>query len=129
MRFRSGFVLLALIAAPLLAKNDTPLTDPRTLAATGKPRQCLPLRDIQQSKPVGEDVIMFRTGANRWYRNELRAPCANLRDDRVLVFRTPSSSVCELDTVDLVDPHSRMNFGFCALGGFTPVEVPKGTRF
>jgi len=117
-----------LLGSPLLAK-DNPKTDPATLTATGKPRQCLPLRDIQQSRPVGDSVIMFRTGANRWFRNDLRAPCPNLRDDRILVFRASVGSICEMDTVDLVDSLSRMNFGFCNLGSFTPVTVPKGASF
>lgn len=117
-----------LLGFPVLAK-DGPKTDPATLTATGKPRQCLQVRDIQQSRPVGDSVIMFRTGANRWFRNDLRSPCPNLRDDRILVFRVAVGSICEMDTVDLVDSFSRMSFGFCSLGSFTPVTVPKGTNF
>jgi hypothetical protein len=52
-----------------------------------------------------------------------------LRDDRVLIFRTTMTQYCELDLFDIVDPLSGMTFGSCALGAFTPVEVPKGTRF
>ena len=128
MHFRTMIFAAALLAVPAAAE-DKPKTDPATLVASGKPRQCLPLRDIQQSRPVGDSVIMFRTGANRWFRNDLRAPCPSLRDDRILVFRASVGSVCEMETVDLVDSFSRMNFGFCSLGSFTPVTVPKGTSF
>jgi hypothetical protein len=133
MRFSAVLMGLAMLAAPALAQ-DTPTTDAdgrldvRTLPATGQARQCLPLRDVQQSRPVGQDVILFRTGANRWFRNDLRSNCPALRDHRTLVFRAASGSVCEMDIVDVVDVQTRTNFGFCGLGAFTPVSLPKGAR-
>jgi len=134
MHSRAAFLCLALLATPALSQ-ETPIpaadgrVDVKTLPATGKTRQCLPLRDVQQTRPVGADVILFRTGANRWYRNDLRSACPGLRDDRILVFRASAGSVCEMDIVDIIDGQSRMQFGFCGLGAFTPVAVPKGAKF
>jgi hypothetical protein len=72
---------------------------------------------------------MFRAGANSWFRNDLRSRCPGLRDDRVLVFRSSTSQHCELDLFEVVDRVSRINFGTCALGRFTPVEVPRDANF
>jgi hypothetical protein len=52
-----------------------------------------------------------------------------MREDRTLIFRTTMTQHCELDLFDIVDPVTGINFGSCVLGAFTPVEVPKGTRF
>ncbi|MCG2842169.1 DUF6491 family protein [Sandaracinobacter sp. RS1-74] len=121
---------LALGATAATAKDKTPPTDPATLKATGEPRNCIPSNGVSTVK-AGSDALMFRESANRWYRNDLRSSCPGLRDDRVLVFRnqTSGSQYCEMDSFDLVDTMTRTSFGSCTLGKFTPVEVPKGTKF
>lgn len=137
MRFEATLITIALLASPALAQDkptpDKPQNadgtlDVKALPATGKTRQCLPLRDVQQTRSVGTDVILFRTGANRWHRNDLRTPCPGLRDHRTLVFRASTGSVCELDTVDIIDATSQITHGFCGLGAFTPVDVPRGAK-
>lgn len=139
MRFEAAFLGFALLASPALAQGvpgtapSAPLNadgtlDVKALPASGKPRQCLPLRDVQQTRPAGSDAILFRTGVNQWYRNDLRIPCPGFRDDLTLVFRTPVGSVCALDSVDIIDAISRINHGFCGLGQFTPVTIPKGAK-
>ena len=128
----------ALLAAALVmggtsaasAREKTPRTDPATLKATGEPRRCisgLNVRTVQS----GTSALMFRESASKWYRNDLRSNCPALRTDRVLVFRnrTSSSQYCELDSFDVVDNMTRTSFGLCTLGQFTPVDVPKGTKF
>jgi hypothetical protein len=114
-------------AAPAAAEKAPP-TDPMTLKAIGDPQTCIPNRSNVSTKQVGDNVLMFRQGS-RWYRNELRARCPWMRDDRILIFRTTTTQYCELDPFEIVEPVSRINYGICSLGKFTPVEVPKGTRF
>lgn len=126
-RAAAAAILLALAAGAHAAR--TPPTDPMTLKPTGEQRICIPSRANVATKPAGETVLMFRAGASSWFRNELRARCPSLRDDRILVFRTTITQYCELDPFDVVDPVSGINFGVCSLGRFTPVEVPRGTRF
>lgn len=103
-------------------------TDPATLVATGEPRRCIGSRNVSTT-PAGDSVLMFRTGANRWFRNDLRGSCPAMNLNRVLVFRPSSGQHCEMDRFDVVDPVSGMNFGSCALGQFTPVKVPRGAGF
>lgn len=115
------------VGGPALAEK-TPPTDPMTLKVTGESRTCIPARSNVSTKPAGEAVLMFRFG-NDWFRNELRARCPWMRDDRILIFRSSQNQYCELDPFDVVEPVSGINYGICSLGRFTPVEVPKGTRF
>jgi hypothetical protein len=124
----AALLLTAALSAPALAEKAPP-TDPMALKATGEPRTCIANRPNISSRPAGQSVLMFRAGGNSWFRNELRSSCPSLREDRILVFRSASAQYCELDPFDVVDPFSRINFGVCSLGKFTPVEVPRGTRF
>jgi hypothetical protein len=112
------------------AKEKTPRTDPTTLKATGEPRNCISGLNVNTVQS-GTSALMFRESANKWYRNDLRNNCPALRSDRVLVFRnqTSGSQYCEMDSFDVVDTMTRSSFGMCTLGKFTPVEVPKGTKF
>lgn len=118
---------LLLAAAPAAAKKAPP-TDPMTLKATGESQTCIPSRANISTKQSGDNVVMFRAGS-KWFRNELRARCPWMRDDRILIFRTMTTQYCELDPFEIVEPVSGINYGICSLGRFTPVEVPKGTRF
>lgn len=122
--------MLALGAAPATARNQPERTDPATLKARGEPRTCISSRGANTVQ-AGTEALMFRQNANRWYRNDLRSSCPALRHDRVLVFRNRAggSQYCEMDMFDVVDSMTRSSFGTCTLGSFTPVEVPKGTRF
>jgi hypothetical protein len=126
--------LLFLLAAAVLATAPAQAakkerTDPATLKATGEARNCIGTRNNVSTVPAGDKVLMFRTGANTWFRNDLRSACTRMGDGRTLVFRAASSQYCELDTFEVVDTLSRINYGVCSLGKFTPVEVPKGTNF
>jgi hypothetical protein len=122
---------LLMAAAPALAQPaQTPAgrIDAAALPAAGPVRECLQLRDIQQTKPVGSRIIMFRTGGNRWYRNDLDSSCA-FTEQRVLRIRSTGGTLCAIDTVDIADQITSIGYGFCQLGKFTPVAVPKGARF
>jgi hypothetical protein len=120
-----GLVLAA--AAPAPARDQR--IDPQTLKATGEPRQCVQSRDVQTTV-AGENAIMFRLPGGQWLRNDLRGSCPLAAGiSRVLVFRSTIGQRCALDLFDVVDPASRITLGSCTLGEFTPVEVPRGTRF
>lgn len=117
-------------ASAVTAREKTPPTDPATLKATGEPRNCISGMNVSTVQS-GTEALMFRESASKWYRNDLRSSCPALRNDRVLVFRnqTSGSQYCEMDSFDVVDTMTRSSFGMCTLGKFTPVDVPKGTKF
>lgn len=122
----AGLAVLGLATPGLAAER----TDPMSLKATGEPVRCIPNVNVNTT-PAGDRVLMFRTSANRWFRNELRAQCPNMNGlNRVLVFRQAQNRYCEMDLFDVVEPQGAgMVLASCTLGLFTPVEVPKGARF
>ncbi|MGQ5702411.1 DUF6491 family protein [Sandaracinobacteroides sp. A072] len=120
-------------AAAAGAPLSTPASDAaalvKALPATGEARRCLTTRQITQMRPVDDQTILFRTGANRRFRNDLKAGCPGLAADRTLRFRTSIGQHCEMDIFDIIDTSTGMTFGSCSLGAFTPVDLPKGLRF
>lgn len=125
---------LALAAGGAIAQKAPPLLpdgrlDVTALEPAGRPRACLPVRDIEETRPFENVAIMVRTGANRWFRNDLADTCPAMARDRAFVFRSPAGQMCENDTVDVVDPALGASWGFCRLGRFTPVAIPRGSRF
>jgi hypothetical protein len=124
---RSSLLALLLLAAPAAAETraDKRAAEAAAIAAlpaTGEARKCVPIAEIQQTRPIGQTMLLIRASANRWYRNTLRQPCTSLREDRVLVYRTTASTLCDIDLVDVIDPVSRITFGPCFLGTFEPVD-------
>ncbi|QMW22800.1 hypothetical protein [Sandaracinobacteroides saxicola] len=130
MRFVAKTMLLLALAAPAMAKPLTPeeVKAVADLPASGKVRDCLQLREIQETRPVGKNIIMFRTGVNRWLRSDLPFSC-NADSSTTFVIKSSIGNLCSIDTIDVVDPFTKMNRGFCKLGKFTPVAVPKGMKF
>lgn len=129
-------------AVPLLllacAAQDTPPPNARdsgrvdvgTLAASGETRRCIQRAQVNSTRPAGDQFLMVSTGPSRWFRNELRRPCPGAaRSNTTIVFRNAQPTICSGDSFDLFDRMTRMNVGFCTLGDFTPVTVPRGTRF
>jgi hypothetical protein len=131
---RSSLVVLSLVlaGAAVAAPRSTRLTPEQAtiaaLPATGPQRQCVQLREVRRTTPAGPRAIMFEVGAGRWLRNDLRTNCPANRD-RILVIRSTIGSLCQGDFVDVVDPVSRIEYGTCSLGAYTPVDLPKGLKF
>jgi hypothetical protein len=124
-----GLLLAGALAGPAAAgARKVERLDVTTLKPTGEPVRCLTRRDVQ-TRPAGEQAVMARVGANRWYRNDLRGRCPQMTANRTLVFRSTSSQLCELDTFRVVDLVSGIDSGVCVLGPFTPVDVPRGATF
>lgn len=137
MRSEHRFVALMgllLAASGCAAQDEAPqstrpgFSDVASFEATGEPRRCLPLRNTNLT-PAGQNHVMARTGANSYFRNELRAACPALEQGRTIVLRANTGQICDMDVFEVIDPVSRISFGICSLGMFTPVTVPKGSRW
>ncbi len=127
----AGLALLAACApaSPPAAAAPAPgRVDVATFKATGAPRRCIPLRNTQLTG-AGDNHAMARSGANRWWRNELRTRCPAMSRNHTIVLRTTTGQMCDMDMFEIIDPVSRMSFGSCSLGMFTPVEVPRGASW
>ncbi|MBB5715300.1 hypothetical protein [Sphingomonas aerophila] len=116
----------ALVAAPALAKRDTPdvklakLLDGRV---AGRPTSCILPQQTQNSEIIPGQAIVYRQGGTLWV-NRPRSGAESLREDDILVTRQFTSQLCSLDLVRLIDRGSRFERGSVSLGEFTPYRLP-----
>jgi len=118
-----------LIASALLLATGTAQAAPRSLDTVlagrtpGKAATCIQQNFIDDSETF-DGAILYRMKGGPDYLN--RPPqCSQLRPDRGLVSRTPSTSICAGDIVQIVDFTSHFNYGSCGLGEFVPYPRAK----
>lgn len=115
---------IGLSAAPATAKPK--LTGEAQLAKmldgreAGKPVNCLPLGQSQESRIIDKTAIVYRFG-NTLYVNRPSNP-ESLDSDDILVTRLTTGQLCRLDPVQLIDRTSRFYSGFVALQDFVPYK-------
>jgi hypothetical protein len=91
----------------------------------GKPVSCLPTYRRQDMVVIDENTILFRDGANRVWRNDLRGPCGSLgRPGTALLTRQFSSSLCSGEIAQVIDTSQGFVVGSCSLGDFVPYTGP-----
>ncbi|MCQ4165553.1 hypothetical protein [Tahibacter harae] len=121
-------VLLALAGCatrPAPADRLARLLDGRS---PGEPVKCLQLRDIRSSQVIDGIAIVYTTQNGTLYVNQPKAGAAFLHSDTILVTDTHTSQLCDIDTVKLMNPGSRMITGSVGLDLFVPYPKPKSTR-
>ena len=87
--------------------------------SAGPAQDCVAHRDLGSSRAVG-DAILFDGRGGTLYLNRPAGGCEMLRDGNAIVTRTSGSQLCRGDIVTILDPVSRVEYGGCALGAFTP---------
>ena len=86
----------------------------------GSSMMCLPAWRRDKMVIIDNDTILFDEGSTV-YRNELQGNCTNLSSGfYTLVTRSPTGSLCRGEIADVVDIHTNMTVGSCALGDFVP---------
>ena len=122
--------LLTLIAAPILigtaaiataAPVDREAELSRALEGrqAGEPVDCIDLQRVRNSRVIADTAIIYDAGSTL-YVNRPRAGAESLDRWDTLLTRLHSSRLCSIDTVQLVDPQSRMTSGVVFLGEFVP---------
>jgi hypothetical protein len=94
----------------------------------GRPVDCVSFNRIQSTEIIDGTAIIYRTGGGRIYVNRPNIGADALRDDDVMVTRTPLSQLCRLDTVQLFDRGAHFERGFVGLGAFVPYEKAAAAR-
>ena len=95
----------------------------------GKPVSCLPSFRRDDMVVIDENTILFRDGANRVWRNDLKGPCNNLgRPGTALLTRQFSSSLCSGEIAQVIDTAGGFTVGSCSLGEFVPYTGPGRRR-
>ncbi len=112
----------AAIAAPLAAAPDDPEAKLAKLLAgrtAGPPVQCIPLRPGDDSTKIDRLAMVYHSGGTL-YVNRFAGGCPELRDDTIVVTRTPGTQLCRGDIAELVTRPPSVPAGSCAFGDFTP---------
>ena len=119
---------MAMIAAMALALASAPV-DAGTLAATGPARACLPEAGLRSIELVGGGrwLMVQGLGRQRW-RSEMAAGCTLPKRPVIISRANISGQFCERDQIQVSDQITHLFLTQCAVGPFTPVDLPKGTR-
>ena len=90
--------------------------------APGAPRSCLPYRSNADMVVIDDNTVLFRDGARRVWRSEMRGHCSQLGNGGyTLVTRNfGANGPCGGDIAQLVDLSSGMIAGSCVWGDFVP---------
>jgi hypothetical protein len=94
----------------------------------GQAERCVSLRQLGSSRVIDGTAIVYRAGGSRIYVNRPDNGASSLREDDIMVTRTSSGQLCNVDTVTMVDRQTQGFTGVVFLGDFIPydrVRAPK----
>ena len=114
--------------AAALTPKQTELLDKHLAGKVpGEPLKCLPNYRSNDTIRVSDNILLYRSGGNLVYRNDLRSSCPGLaRDSDIMVVRQFGSSTCAGDFFHLVDRSSGIRGPTCVFGEFVPYRKPAG---
>ena len=122
------------LLATLAACAASPADQPRSLkaqqeldrylagAVAGTPQNCLPTFRRDDMIAIDERTILFRDGANRYWRNDPVGGCSGLgRPGVAMVTKTfGGGQLCRGDIVQMTDLSAGIVVGSCSLNDFVP---------
>ncbi len=126
---RAGLVAAALALLPLAGTAHADPAGEARLAkmlegrVAGKPVSCVPGR-LTESTVIDKTAIVYRVGSTL-YVNRPRSGGELLDGDDIQLQSRPTSQICNVDKIDLIDRGSRTWRGFVLLGAFVPYDKPK----
>ena len=91
----------------------------------GKPVSCIRLHDVRSSRVLDGTAIVYEGLGGRLYVNRPKSGADTLRRDDILLTKTSTDELCNVDIVRLLDQGSRFEHGFVGLGEFVPYDRPK----
>jgi hypothetical protein len=120
--------LLPLIAVSMLiggvaqakpADREAELARALAGRVAGPPVRCIDLHRVTSSQVIDDTAILYRDGATI-YVNRPTNGAEQLDRNDVMVTRLPSTRLCNIDTVTMVEPVSHTFTGVVFLGDFVP---------
>jgi hypothetical protein len=84
----------------------------------GKPVNCISHFDTRDMRVLDKTAIVYGRGNTIWVNTPKNAQ--DLDDDDIMVTRTSTSQLCDLDIVHTVDRGGHFPTGFISLGEFVP---------
>jgi len=93
----------------------------KTLAGrvADKPVDCVSMHELKSSTIIDGTAIVYQAGSTL-YVNRPRSGVESLDTDDILVANVPSSRLCRLDSVRLVNRTTRIYIGSVTLDQFVP---------
>ena len=85
----------------------------------GEPVSCIDLHRVRSSRVIADTAIVYDAGAVV-YVNRPRNGADELNRHDAMLTRLPSTRLCSIDTVTMVDTSSRAMTGIVFLGEFVP---------
>lgn len=114
-------------ASALTPKQAETLDKQLAGKVAGKPETCLPSYSSNDVIRVSDNILLYRSGSNLVYRNDLKGSCPGLaRDSDIMVIEQYGSQVCNGDFFHLVDRSSGIRGPTCVFGDFVPYRKPAG---
>ena len=113
-------------AAAAQARYDAKLAKALEGRVAGEPVRCIDMRSIRSSTIIDKTAIIYEVG-NKLYLNRPADGASSLDSDDVLVTKTSSSQLCDIDIVRLIDRSNHFPTGFVNLGKFVPYSKPAKT--
>jgi len=127
--------LTFIITASLLASGSAAIAKhepkaPPEARETGAAVDCIPIVQIRESRVRNDQVIDFRTGGKKWYRNTLPNSCPSLGFEERFLYKTSLSQLCSVDIITVLHTNGgQLTQGAsCGLGKFQPVELVKAAK-
>ncbi len=115
-------LLLALAATPVLARDRAiPAATP-----VGKAVDCISTLNLR-THVRSDQVIDFVVG-RKTYRNTLPQACPSLGFERRFAYTLPTSRLCSVDIITVLQDPALSRGPSCGLGKFQPVELAKAAR-
>jgi len=115
----AGTLLLGAAAAQAAPDREAQLARALEGRVAGEPVDCIDLHRARGSRIITDTAILYEVGSTI-YVNRPRAGASSLNQWDALVVRLPSTRLCSIDAVRLVDPQTRMMTGVVMLGDFVP---------
>ena len=92
---------------------------------TGKPVDCVPLRQISSTRVHGDSMIDFHMLGGKVYRNTLPNSCPSLGFEERFAYKTSLSQLCSVDIITVLQSPGISPGASCGLGKFQQVTLVK----
>ncbi len=115
----AGTLMLGGVAQAKPQDHDAELARAIQGRVAGEPVQCIDLHRIRSSRIITNTAIIYDAGSVL-YVNRPENGADQLNQWDTMVTRTPSTRLCNVDTVTMIDRASHSFTGVVFLGDFVP---------
>lgn len=121
---RAVTIVLTLAFAPWWGALPAAAQEDEEGAFDRTPQDCVVVANIDQTKALDDQTLIFRMRGKDVYRNTLPRTCPGLQRENRIAYETRVGRLCSIDTITVLE---RFGVGFtrgftCRLGEFVPLS-------